>query len=57
LAVQSVAALSRAKVVDGAALLKKFSNRFAARHQAEIEEIWRNYALAPEELRGIYKHS
>jgi hypothetical protein len=35
-------------------LAKKFPNRFGPHHQDDVELIWRNYALAPEELKGIF---
>jgi prepilin signal peptidase PulO-like enzyme (type II secretory pathway) len=54
LVIQAVAALHRAQVVDGVALLKKFPNRFGPHHQEDVERIWRNYALVPEELKGIF---
>lgn len=54
LVIQAVASLHRAQVVDGVALLKKFSNRFGPQHQEDVERIWRNYALLPEELKGIF---
>jgi hypothetical protein len=54
LATQAVASLHRAQSVDGVAMLKKFSNLFGPHHQEDIERIWRNYALVPEELKGIF---
>jgi hypothetical protein len=54
LAIQAVAALHRAQMTDGVALLKKFPNRFGPHHQDDVERIWRNYALVPEELKGIF---
>ena len=54
LVIQAVAAMHRAQVVDGVALLKKFPNRFGPHHQEDVERIWRNYALVPEELKGIF---
>lgn len=54
LVIQAVAALHRAKMADGVAMLKKFPNRFGPHHQEAVERIWRNYALAPEELKGIF---
>ncbi len=57
LVIQAVAALHRAQVVDGVALLKKFPNRFGPQHQEDVERIWRNYALVPEELKGIFLQS
>jgi len=46
--------MHRAQTVDGVALLKKFPNRFGPHHQDDVERIWRNYALVPEELKGIF---
>ncbi|MBK8817249.1 MAG: hypothetical protein IPN42_17875 [Methylococcaceae bacterium] len=57
LVIQAVAALHRAQVVDGVAMLKKFSQRFGPHHQEDVERIWRNYALVPEELKGIFLQS
>lgn len=57
LVIQAVASLHRAQVVDGVALLKKFPNRFGPHHQEDVERIWRNYALAPEELTDIFLQS
>ena len=54
LVIQAVAALHRAQVVDGVALLKKFPNRFGPHHQEDVDRIWRNYTLVPEELKGIF---
>ncbi len=54
LVIQAVAALHRAQATDGVALLKKYPNRFGHHHQDDVERIWRNYALAPEELKGIF---
>ncbi|WP_459990893.1 SPX domain-containing protein [Methylosoma difficile] len=54
LVIQAVAALHRAQAADGVALLKKFPNRFGPHHQEDVERIWRNYALVPEELKGIF---
>lgn len=54
LVIQSVAALHRVQAVDGVALLKKFPNRFGPHHQDDVERIWRNYTLAPDELKGIF---
>jgi len=54
LVIQAVASLHRALVVDGVALLKKFPNRFGPHQQQDVERIWRNYALVPEELKGIF---
>ena len=54
LVIQAVASLHRAQVVDGVALLKKFPNRFGPHHQEDVERIWRNYALVPDELKGIF---
>ncbi len=54
LVIHSVASLHRAEAVDGVALLKKFPNRFGPHHQEDVERIWRNYMLAPEELKGIF---
>jgi hypothetical protein len=54
LVIQAVASLHRAQVVDGVALLKKFPNCFGPHHQEDVERIWRNYALLPEELKGIF---
>lgn len=54
LVIQAVASLHRAQVVDGVAMLKKFPNRFGPHHQEDVERIWRNYALMPEELKGIF---
>lgn len=54
LVIQAVASLHRAQVVDGIAMLKEFSNRFGPHHQEDVERIWRNYALTPEELKGIF---
>lgn len=54
LVIQAVAALQRAQIIDGVALLKKFPNRFGPQHQEEVERIWRNYALLPDELKGIF---
>lgn len=54
LVIQAVAALHRAQMTDGVALLKKFPNRFGPHHQDDVERIWRNYALVPEELKGIF---
>jgi prepilin signal peptidase PulO-like enzyme (type II secretory pathway) len=54
LVIQAVAALHREQVVDGVALLKKFPIRFGPQHQEDVERIWRNYALVPEELKGIF---
>jgi hypothetical protein len=50
LVIQAVAS----QVVDGVALLKKYPNRFGPQHQEALERIWRNYALGPEELKGIF---
>ncbi len=57
LVIQAVAALHRAQVADGVAMLKKFSKRFGPHHQEDVERIWRNYALVPEELKGIFLQS
>ncbi|MDO9104190.1 MAG: hypothetical protein Q7U57_04435 [Methylovulum sp.] len=54
LVIQAVAALHRAQVIDGVALLKKFPDRFGLHHQEDVERIWRNYALVPEDLKGIF---
>jgi len=54
LVIQAVASLHRALVVDGVALLKKFPSRFGPHHQEDVQRIWRNYALVPEELNGIF---
>ena len=54
LVIQAVASLHRAQVVDGVALLKKFPNRFGPQHQEDVDRIWRNYALVPDELKGIF---
>jgi len=54
LVIQSIAYLHRAQVLDGVALLKKFPNRFGPHHQESVERIWRNYTLAPDELKGIF---
>jgi len=54
LVIQSIAYLHRAQVLDGVALLKKFPNRFGPHHQENVERIWRNYTLAPDELKGIF---
>lgn len=54
LVIQSVASLHRAQVLDGVALLKKFPNRFGPHHQENVERIWRNYTLAPDDLKGIF---
>ena len=54
LVIQAVASMHRAQVVDGVALLKKYPNRFGPDHQEEVGRIWRNYALAPDELKGIF---
>jgi hypothetical protein len=54
LVIQAVASLHRAEMTDGVALLKKFPNRFGPHHQDDVERIWRNYALVPEELKGIF---
>ena len=54
LVIQAVASLHRAQVVDGVALLKKFPNRFGPHHQEDVDRIWRNYALVPDELKGIF---
>jgi hypothetical protein len=54
LVIQAVASMHRAQVADGVALLKKYPNRFGPDHQEEVERIWRNYALAPDELKGIF---
>ncbi len=54
LVIQAVASLHRAHIIDSAALLKKFPNRFGPHHQEDVERIWRNYALVPEELKGIF---
>ncbi len=54
LVIQAVASLHRSQMTDGVALLKKFPNRFGPHHQEDVERIWRNYALAPEELKGIF---
>ncbi|TAL49885.1 MAG: hypothetical protein EPN89_05570 [Methylovulum sp.] len=56
LVIQAVASLHRAQAIDGVALLKKFPNRFGLHHQEDVERIWRNYALVPEELKGIFLH-
>ena len=54
LVIQAVASMHRAQVVDGVALLKKYPNRFGPDHQGEVERIWRNYTLTPDELKGIF---
>jgi len=54
LVIQAVASLHRAQVVDGVALLNKFPNRFGPQHQEDVGRIWRNYALVPDELKGIF---
>ncbi|MEQ1635579.1 MAG: hypothetical protein ABL903_02735 [Methylococcales bacterium] len=54
LVIQSLASLHRAQVFDGVALLKKFPNRFGPHHQEDVERIWRNYTLVPDELKGIF---
>ena len=54
LVIQAVASLHRAQMTDGVTLLKKFPNRFGPHHQEDVERIWRNYALVPEELKGIF---
>lgn len=54
LVIQAVAALHRAQMTNGVTLLKKFPNRFGPHHQEDVERIWRNYALSPEELKGIF---
>ena len=54
LVIQALASLHRAQMTDAVALLKKFSNRFMPHHQEDVERIWRNYALLPEELKGIF---
>ena len=55
--IQGVAALHRAQVVDGVALLTKFPSRFGPHHQEDVDRIWRNYTLVPEELKGIFVHA
>ncbi|MGJ0483851.1 MAG: hypothetical protein ACR65R_04865 [Methylomicrobium sp.] len=54
LVIQAVASLHRAQVVDGIAMLKKFPDRFGPHNQEDVERIWRNYALVPEELKSIF---
>ncbi|MGZ5000468.1 MAG: hypothetical protein ACXV7F_09215, partial [Methylomonas sp.] len=54
LVIQAVASLHRAQMTNGVTLLKKFPNRFGPHHQDDVERIWRNYALSPEELKGIF---
>jgi hypothetical protein len=54
LVIQAVAALHRAQVADGIAMLKRFPDRFGPHNQEDVERIWRNYALVPEELRSIF---
>lgn len=54
LVIQAVASLHRAQMADGVALLKKFPNCFGPHHQSDVERIWRNYALVPEDLKGIF---
>jgi hypothetical protein len=57
LVIQGVAALHRAQAVDGVALLTKFPSRFGPHHQEDVDRIWRNYTLVPEELKGIFVHA
>jgi hypothetical protein len=57
LVIQAVASLHRAQIVNGVALLKKFPNRFGPQHQDDVERIWRNYALLPDELKGIFSQT
>lgn len=54
LVIQAVASLHRAQLIDSVTLLKKYPNRFGPHHQEDVERIWRNYALVPEELKGIF---
>ncbi|MGR8997472.1 MAG: hypothetical protein ACU88J_00295 [Gammaproteobacteria bacterium] len=54
LVIQAVASLHRAQLIDSVTLLKKFPKRFGPHHQEDVERIWRNYALVPEELKGIF---
>lgn len=52
--VRAAAALHKEQEYDGVELLKKYKDRFCEVTKNEIESIWQNYALAPEELKYLF---
>ncbi len=51
--VRAAAALQKAEKYDGLNLLKRHKDRFCKVLQATVEEIWRNFALGVEDLKGL----